>query len=85
MIVSMMYTMQECSSSQELQISLRQVEKMLVAHEASYQQNLRSLRKRLSALQNSTRQASALATPLTTPLATPLATPHRAGERVSWQ
>ena len=64
----MMYTMQECSSSQELQISLRQVEKMLVAHEASYQQNLRSLRKRLSALQNSTRQASALATPLTTPL-----------------
>lgn len=34
--------------------SLRQVEKMLAVHEASYQQGLRSLRKRISALHNST-------------------------------
>ncbi|KAM3870202.1 fibulin-7 [Diretmus argenteus] len=45
---------QDCLSNQELQNSLRQVEKMLTAHEASYQQSLRSLRKKLSALQNST-------------------------------
>ncbi|KAM4601842.1 fibulin-7-like [Polymixia lowei] len=45
---------QQCPSNQELQNSLRQVEKMLAAHELSYQQSLRSVRKKLSALQNST-------------------------------
>ncbi|KAM9568591.1 fibulin-7-like [Salvelinus alpinus] len=44
---------QDCPSRQELQSSLRQVEKLLSAQEASYQQSLRSLRKRLSALKNS--------------------------------
>uniref|UniRef100_A0A3Q3XL47 Sushi domain-containing protein n=1 Tax=Mola mola TaxID=94237 RepID=A0A3Q3XL47_MOLML len=45
---------QECRSAQDLVDSLRQVEKMLAVHEASYQQGLRSLRKRISALHNST-------------------------------
>ncbi|XP_075994059.1 fibulin-7 [Genypterus blacodes] len=45
---------QECPSSQELLNSLRQMEKMLVTHETSYQQSLRSLKKKLSALHNST-------------------------------
>ncbi|XP_071387058.1 fibulin-7-like [Centroberyx affinis] len=45
---------QDCPSNQELRSSLRQVEKMLAAHEASYQHSLRSLRKKLSALQNGT-------------------------------
>ncbi|XP_068459904.1 fibulin-7-like [Clinocottus analis] len=45
---------QECPSSQDLLTSLRQVEKMLAVHEASYQQGLRSLRKKMSALHNST-------------------------------
>eukprot|EP00063_Salmo_salar_P005176 XP_013980011.1 PREDICTED: fibulin-7-like [Salmo salar] len=44
---------QDCLSRQELQSSLRQVEKLLSAQEASYQQSLLSLRKRLSALKNS--------------------------------
>ncbi|XP_023646214.1 fibulin-7 [Paramormyrops kingsleyae] len=42
---------QECSSTQELQASLRQAYKLLSAHEASYLQGLRSLRKKLSLLQ----------------------------------
>uniref|UniRef100_A0A3B3Q7B7 Sushi domain-containing protein n=1 Tax=Paramormyrops kingsleyae TaxID=1676925 RepID=A0A3B3Q7B7_9TELE len=41
---------QECSSTQELQASLRQAYKLLSAHEASYLQGLRSLRKKLRAL-----------------------------------
>ncbi|XP_071315485.1 fibulin-7-like [Trachinotus anak] len=45
---------QECPSSRDLLNSLRQVEKMLAVHEASYQQGLRSLRKKISALHNST-------------------------------
>ncbi|XP_068168739.1 fibulin-7-like [Antennarius striatus] len=45
---------QECSSTRDLVNSLRQVEKMLAVHEASYQQGLRSLRKRMSALHNTT-------------------------------
>ncbi|XP_034144116.1 fibulin-7 isoform X2 [Esox lucius] len=44
---------QDCPSKQEMQNSLRQLDKLLSAQEASYLQNLRSLRKRLSALQNS--------------------------------
>ncbi|XP_075946135.1 fibulin-7 [Anarhichas minor] len=45
---------QECPSTHDLLTSLRQVEKMLVVHEASYQRGLRSLRKKMSALHNST-------------------------------
>ncbi|XP_036391125.1 fibulin-7 [Megalops cyprinoides] len=45
---------QDCPSKQELQSTLRQVHKLLSAHEASYLQNLRSLRKRLNLLQSST-------------------------------
>ncbi|KAI3371473.1 hypothetical protein L3Q82_023571 [Scortum barcoo] len=45
---------QECPSTHDLLNSLRQVEKMLAVHEASYQQGLRSLRKKMSALHNST-------------------------------
>uniref|UniRef100_A0A3P8TBH3 Sushi domain-containing protein n=1 Tax=Amphiprion percula TaxID=161767 RepID=A0A3P8TBH3_AMPPE len=45
---------QECPPTHDLLNSLRQVEKMLAIHEASYQQGLRSLRKKISALHNST-------------------------------
>uniref|UniRef100_G3P0Y0 Sushi domain-containing protein n=1 Tax=Gasterosteus aculeatus TaxID=69293 RepID=G3P0Y0_GASAC len=45
---------QECPSTQSLLNLLRQVEKMLVVHEASYQQGLRSLRMKISALHNRT-------------------------------
>ncbi|KAK5866811.1 hypothetical protein PBY51_011356 [Eleginops maclovinus] len=45
---------QECPSTHDLLTSLRQVEKMLAVHEASYQQGLRSLRRKMSALHNST-------------------------------
>ena len=45
---------QECPSTHDLLNSLRQVEKMLAVHEASYQQGLRSLRKKIGALHNST-------------------------------
>ncbi|XP_039665230.1 fibulin-7-like [Perca fluviatilis] len=45
---------QECPSTHDLLNSLRQVEKMLAVHEASYQQGLRSLRKKMSTLHNST-------------------------------
>lgn len=46
--------LQDCPSTHDLLNSLRQVEKMLAVHEASYQQGLRSLRKKISALHNST-------------------------------
>ncbi|KAG7219229.1 hypothetical protein INR49_019238 [Caranx melampygus] len=45
---------QQCPSTHNLLNSLRQVEKMLAVHEASYQQGLRSLKKKISALHNST-------------------------------
>ncbi|XP_008279873.1 fibulin-7-like [Stegastes partitus] len=45
---------QDCPSTHDLLNSLRQVEKMLAVHEASYQQGLRSLKKKISALHNST-------------------------------
>ncbi|XP_013856339.1 fibulin-7, partial [Austrofundulus limnaeus] len=45
---------QECPSTHDLLNSLRQVEKMLELHETSYQQGLRSLRKKINALHNST-------------------------------
>uniref|UniRef100_A0A8C6LQD6 Sushi domain-containing protein n=1 Tax=Nothobranchius furzeri TaxID=105023 RepID=A0A8C6LQD6_NOTFU len=43
-----------CSSTHDLLNSLRQVEKMLAIQETSYQQGLRSLRKKISAMHNST-------------------------------
>lgn len=45
---------QDCPSTHDLLNSLRQVEKMLAGHEASYQQGLRSLRRKMTALHNST-------------------------------
>ncbi|XP_055078646.1 fibulin-7 [Periophthalmus magnuspinnatus] len=45
---------QECSSTQDLLNSLRQVQKMLAVQEASYQEGLKALRKKLNALHNST-------------------------------
>ncbi|XP_012713221.3 fibulin-7-like [Fundulus heteroclitus] len=47
-------SVQECPSTHDLLNSLRQVEKMLALHETSYQQGVRSLRKKISALHNST-------------------------------
>uniref|UniRef100_A0AAY4D5B6 Fibulin 7 n=1 Tax=Denticeps clupeoides TaxID=299321 RepID=A0AAY4D5B6_9TELE len=43
---------QDCPSKQDMQSSLRQVHKLLSAHEESYLQNLRTLRKKLSLLQS---------------------------------
>ncbi|KAG9342010.1 hypothetical protein JZ751_018328 [Albula glossodonta] len=43
---------QDCPSKQELQGALRQVHKLLSAHEASYLQSIRSLRKKLNLLQS---------------------------------
>uniref|UniRef100_A0A8C6SJB5 Sushi domain-containing protein n=1 Tax=Neogobius melanostomus TaxID=47308 RepID=A0A8C6SJB5_9GOBI len=45
---------QECSSTQDLLNSLRQMQKMLAVQETSYQQGLRALKKKLSVLHNST-------------------------------
>ncbi|XP_028286114.1 fibulin-7-like [Parambassis ranga] len=53
-VVLMMSLHQECPSTHDLLNSLRQVEKMLAVHEISYQQGLRSLRKKISTLHNST-------------------------------
>ncbi|XP_026855342.2 fibulin-7 [Electrophorus electricus] len=50
---------QECPGTQELQSSLRQAHKLLSAHEASYLQSLRSLRKKLSSLQSGATHGSA--------------------------
>lgn len=47
-------SLQECPSTQELQNSLRQAQKLLASHEASYLQSLRSLKRKISQLQNST-------------------------------
>ncbi|XP_036068041.1 fibulin-7 isoform X2 [Oryzias melastigma] len=44
----------DCPSTHDLLNSLRQVEKMLVVHETSYRHGLRALRKKISALHNST-------------------------------
>uniref|UniRef100_A0A3B3ZXW9 Sushi domain-containing protein n=1 Tax=Periophthalmus magnuspinnatus TaxID=409849 RepID=A0A3B3ZXW9_9GOBI len=41
-----------CSSTQDLLNSLRQVQKMLAVQEASYQEGLKALRKKLNALHN---------------------------------
>lgn len=45
---------QDCPSRQEIQGSLKQVQKLLSAHEASYLQSLRNLKKKINLLQSST-------------------------------
>ncbi|XP_026058978.1 fibulin-7 [Carassius auratus] len=45
---------QDCPSGEEVLNALHQVQKLLSAHETSFLQSLRSLRKKLSLLQNST-------------------------------
>ncbi|XP_061557038.1 fibulin-7-like [Phycodurus eques] len=50
---------QDCSSRLEIQGSLKQIQKLLSAHEASYLQSLRNLKKKINLLQSNTgRQAS---------------------------
>uniref|UniRef100_A0A665SYN5 Fibulin 7 n=1 Tax=Echeneis naucrates TaxID=173247 RepID=A0A665SYN5_ECHNA len=45
---------QDCPSRQEIQGSLKQVQKLLTAHEASYIQSLRNLKKKINLLQSNT-------------------------------
>ncbi|KAI5098483.1 fibulin-7-like [Silurus meridionalis] len=63
---------QECPSTLELQNSLRQAQKLLASHEASYLQGLRNLKRKISQLQNSTtrvtRPSDASCTKLEAPL-----------------
>ncbi|XP_061078641.1 fibulin-7 [Conger conger] len=49
---------QDCPSRQEMQGTLRQLHKLLSAHETSYLQGLRSLRKKINLLQSSTARQS---------------------------
>ncbi|XP_062327238.1 fibulin-7 isoform X1 [Osmerus eperlanus] len=50
---------QDCASRQEMQSSLKQVQKLLSAHEASYVQSLRTLRKKINLLQAATTKQAA--------------------------
>ncbi|XP_056595579.1 fibulin-7-like isoform X1 [Triplophysa dalaica] len=52
----------DCWCGQELQNTLRQVQKLLSSHQTSFQQSLRSVRKKLSLLQNNTDKHSKLNT-----------------------
>ncbi|XP_029000405.1 fibulin-7 [Betta splendens] len=52
---------EECASRQEVQGSLKQVLKFLSAHEASYLQNLRNLKKKINQLQSSAAKQTAKA------------------------
>lgn len=45
--------LQDCPSRLEIQGSLKQVQKLLSAHEASYMQSLRNLKKKINLLQSS--------------------------------
>ncbi|XP_061898885.1 fibulin-7-like isoform X1 [Entelurus aequoreus] len=65
-------------SPRDLLTSVRQVEKMLAAHEVSFQQHLRSLRKKMSALHNSTLAAMKAAN-ASCPKPEPPAHGHRLG------
>lgn len=51
-IVSYVF-LQDCASRQEIQGSLKQVQKLLSAHEASYLQSLRNLKKKINLMQSS--------------------------------
>ncbi|KAL2094154.1 hypothetical protein ACEWY4_011466 [Coilia grayii] len=55
--LSLCYAQTDCPSSVELQNALRQVHKLLTAHETSYIQSLRNLRKKLNLLKNNTTKA----------------------------
>lgn len=44
---------QDCPSRQEIHSSLKQVQKLLSAHEASYLQSLRNLKKKINLLHSS--------------------------------
>ncbi|KAA0724162.1 Fibulin-7 [Triplophysa tibetana] len=52
----------DCWCGQELQNTLRQVQKLLSSHQTSFQQSLRSVHKKLSLLQNNTVKQSKLNT-----------------------
>lgn len=47
-------SLQGCASRQEIQGSLKQVQKLLSAHETSYLQSLRNLKKKINLMQSST-------------------------------
>ncbi|XP_019908641.2 fibulin-7 isoform X3 [Esox lucius] len=49
---------QDCPSRQEMQSSLKQVQKLVSAHEAAYLQSLRTLRKKLNLLQSTAAKAN---------------------------
>ncbi|KAK2920251.1 fibulin-7-like isoform X1 [Channa argus] len=63
---------QECPSRQEIQGSLRQVQKLLSAHEASYLQSLRNLKKKINLLQSNAGKQTAKANNTCTKLDAPL-------------
>lgn len=52
---------QDCPSRQEVQGSLKQVQKLLSAHEASYLQSLRNLKKKINLLQSNAGKQTARA------------------------
>ncbi|KAG5273488.1 hypothetical protein AALO_G00151850 [Alosa alosa] len=52
------FAQMDCPSSQELQTALRQVHKLLTAHETSYIQSLRNLRKKLNLLKTNTTKSN---------------------------
>lgn len=51
-LVTISVLLQDCPSRQEIQGSLKQVQKLLSAHEASYLQSLRNLKKKINLLQS---------------------------------
>ncbi|XP_023187804.1 fibulin-7-like isoform X1 [Xiphophorus maculatus] len=53
---------QDCPNRQEIQVTLKQVQKLLSAHEASCLQSLRNLRKKINLLQSSTGKQTAKST-----------------------
>lgn len=55
-------SLQDCASRQELQGSLKQVQKLLSAHETSYLQSLRNLKKKINLMQSSATKQPARAT-----------------------
>ncbi|CAF99537.1 unnamed protein product [Tetraodon nigroviridis] len=58
---------EDCASRQEIQGSLKQVQKLLSAHEASYLQSLRNLRKKINLMQSSATKQPPRATNSTCP------------------
>lgn len=54
LVFSVFFFFQECTIRQEIQGSLKQVQKLLSAHEASYLQSLRNLKKKINLLQSNT-------------------------------